>query len=72
MRRRLPGLRRPFSTGQTAAPSDKMAPMTATPAMKSGPLPDLARLRDLTSPHLPHPAAPIGPALARITPADRA
>jgi hypothetical protein len=33
---------------------------------------DLARLRDLTGPHLPYPAAPIGPALTRMTLDDRA
>jgi hypothetical protein len=33
---------------------------------------DLARLRDLTRPHLPYPAAPIGPALAHMTLDDRA
>jgi hypothetical protein len=33
---------------------------------------DLARLRELTGPHLPYPAAPIGPALAHMTAADRA
>jgi hypothetical protein len=33
---------------------------------------DLARLRELTSPHLPYPAAPIGPALAHMTLGDRA
>ena len=49
-----------------------MAPMTANPADDPARSRDLARLRDLTSPHLPHPAAPIGPALARMTPADRA
>jgi hypothetical protein len=33
---------------------------------------DLARLRELTGPHLPHPAAPVGPALAHMTADDRA
>jgi len=46
--------------------------MTANPADDPGRSRDLARLRDLTSPHLPYPAAPIGPALARMTPADSA
>ena len=46
--------------------------MTANPADDPARSRDLARLRDLTSPHLPHPAAPTGPALARMTPADRA
>jgi hypothetical protein len=33
---------------------------------------NLARLRELTGPHLPHPGAPIGPAMALMTPDDRA
>lgn len=33
---------------------------------------DLARLRDLASPHLPYPTAPIGPALAHMIAGDRA
>ena len=33
---------------------------------------DLARLRDLTGPHLPHPSAPIQQALTQMTPDDRA
>jgi hypothetical protein len=49
-----------------------MAPMTANPADDPARSRDLARLCDLTSPHLPYPAAPIGPALARMTPGDRA
>jgi len=49
-----------------------MAPMTANPADDPARSRDLARLRDLTIPHLPYPAAPIGPALARMTPGDRA
>jgi hypothetical protein len=49
-----------------------MAPMTANAADDPARSRDLARLRDLTSPHLPHPAAPIGPALARMTPGERA
>ncbi len=46
--------------------------MTAKPADDPARSRDLARLRDLTSPHLPYPAAPIGPALAHMTPGDRA
>ena len=46
--------------------------MTANPADDPARSRDLARLRDLTSPHLPYPAAPIGPALAHMTPSDRA
>jgi hypothetical protein len=49
-----------------------MTPMTANPADDPVRSRDLARLRDLTSPHLPYPAAPIGPALAHMTPDDRA
>jgi hypothetical protein len=49
-----------------------MAPMTANPADDPARSRDLARLRDLTSPHLPYPAAPIGPALAHMTPGGRA
>ncbi len=49
-----------------------MTPMTANPADDPARSRDLARLRDLTSPHLPYPAAPIGPALADMTPDDRA
>jgi hypothetical protein len=45
--------------------------MTANPADDPARSRDLARLRDLTSPHLPYPAAPIGPALAHMTSADR-
>ena len=33
---------------------------------------DLAHLDELTGPHLPYPFAPIGPALADMTPDDRA
>ena len=33
---------------------------------------DFARLRELTGPYLPHPAAPIGPAQAHMTLDDRA
>ena len=46
--------------------------MTANPAGDLGRSRDLARLRDLTSPHLPHPGAPIQQALPYMTPADRA
>ena len=46
--------------------------MTANPADDPARSRDLARLRDLTSPHLPYPAAPIGPALAHMTPGGRA
>lgn len=46
--------------------------MTANPADDPARSRDLTRLRDLTSPHLPYPAAPIGPALAHMTPDDRA
>jgi len=49
-----------------------MTPMTANPADGPARSRDLARLRDLTSRHLPYPAAPIGPALAHMTPDDRA
>jgi hypothetical protein len=46
--------------------------MTAKPADDPARSRDLARLRDLTSPRLPYPAAPIGPALVHMTPGDRA
>jgi hypothetical protein len=49
-----------------------MAPMTASPADDPARVRDLARLRELTEPHLPHPGAPIGPALAHMTPDERA
>ncbi len=58
--------------GETAARSDTMAPMTANPADDPARARDLARLRDLTSPHLPHPSAPIQQALTHMTPDDRA
>jgi hypothetical protein len=45
--------------------------MTATPADDPARSRDLARLRELTSPYLPYPAAPIGPALANMTADDR-
>jgi hypothetical protein len=48
-----------------------MAPMTAKPADDPARSRDRARLRSLTSPHLPHPDAPIGPALVHMTPDDR-
>jgi hypothetical protein len=46
--------------------------MTANPAGDPARSPDLARLGELTSPHLPHPGAPIGPALVHMTQDDRA
>jgi len=46
--------------------------MTAKPAGDPDRSWDLARLRELTRPHLAHPGAPIGPALAQLTPGDRA
>jgi hypothetical protein len=46
--------------------------MTANPAGDTARSRDLARLRDLTSPHLPHPGAPIQQALPHMTPDDRA
>jgi hypothetical protein len=49
-----------------------MTPMTANPAADPARSRDLARLCDLTAPHLPDPAAPIGPAFAHMTLADRA
>jgi hypothetical protein len=48
-----------------------MAPMTAKPAEDPDRSRDLARLRSLTSPHLPYPDAPLGPALVHMTPDDR-
>jgi hypothetical protein len=41
--------------------------MIANPADDPARSRDLTRLRDLTSLHLPYPAAPIGPALAHMT-----
>jgi hypothetical protein len=49
-----------------------MAAMTANPADDPAHSRDLARLRELTGPHLFYPAAPLGPALAGMTPDDRA
>jgi hypothetical protein len=49
-----------------------MTPMTANSADDPARSRDLARLRDLTGPHLPYPAAPLGPALAHMTLDDRA
>jgi hypothetical protein len=49
-----------------------MTPMTANSADDLARSRDLARLRELTGPHLPYPAAPIGPALAHMTLDDRA
>ena len=45
--------------------------MTAKPADDPARSRDLARLRSLTSPHLPHLGAPIGPALVHMTSDDR-
>jgi hypothetical protein len=47
-----------------------MTPMTANPADDAARSRDLARLRELTEPHLPHPAAPIQQALPHMTPDD--
>jgi len=47
-----------------------MTPMTENPSDDARSR-DLARLRDLTAPHLPHPGAPFGPAIALMTPDDR-
>jgi hypothetical protein len=44
-----------------------MARMTASPDDNPAGVRDLARLRELTEPHLPHPSAPIGPALPHMT-----
>ena len=46
--------------------------MTTSPPDDPARSRDLARLRELTSSYLPYPAAPIGPALAHLTAADRA
>jgi len=46
--------------------------MTADPASDPDRSRDLARLGELTGPHLPHPAAPIQQALPDMTPDDRA
>jgi hypothetical protein len=48
-----------------------MAPMTAKSADGDARSRDLARLRELTSPHLPYPGAPIQQALVRMNAADR-
>jgi hypothetical protein len=48
-----------------------MTPITANPADDPERAHDLARLRELTGPHLLHPAAPIGPALVLMNAADR-
>lgn len=45
--------------------------MTENPADDPDRFRDLARLRELTSPQLPYPGAPIGPALVHMTPDDR-
>jgi hypothetical protein len=49
-----------------------MAPMTTNSADDPVRARDLARLRELTEPLLPRPGAPFGPALALMTPRDRA
>jgi hypothetical protein len=49
-----------------------MAPVTANSADDPARSRGLARLRDLTSPHLPHPSAPIQDALTHMTPDGRA
>ena len=46
--------------------------MTPNPSDDPGRSRDLARLRELTGPHLPHPAAPIQQALPHMTLDDRA
>ena len=46
--------------------------MTANPADDPARTRDLARLRELTEPHLAHPSAPIQQALPRLTSEDRA
>jgi hypothetical protein len=48
-----------------------MTPMTANPAEDPARSRDLARLRDLTSTHLPRPGAPIQQALVHMTLDDR-
>jgi hypothetical protein len=57
---------------QVPVRSGRMAAMTANSGDDLVRSRDLARLRELTSPHLPHPGAPIGPALLHMTPDDRA
>jgi hypothetical protein len=47
-----------------------MTPMTANPADDPARSRELARLRELTRPHLPHPAAPIQQALPHMTADD--
>jgi hypothetical protein len=49
-----------------------MVVMTANPGDDPARSRDLARLDELTGPHLSHPGAPIGPALAHMAPGDRA
>jgi len=44
--------------------------MTASRADDPARAHDLARLRELTEPHLPHPGAPIQRALPHMTPDD--
>jgi hypothetical protein len=50
----------------------RMAPMTANPADDPARSRDLARLRELISPYLPYPGAPIGPALVHMALDQRA
>jgi hypothetical protein len=47
-----------------------MTPMTANSADDPARSRDLARLRELTRPHPPHPAVPIQQALPRMTAVD--
>jgi len=49
-----------------------MVPLTANPADDQAHSRDLARLRELTGPHLPHPVAPIGPPIAHMNAEDQA
>jgi hypothetical protein len=49
-----------------------MTLMTTSPADDPDRARDLARLRELTDPHLPYAAAPIGPSLIHMTLDERA
>jgi len=49
-----------------------MAPVTANPVGDLARSRDLARLRELTGPHLPRPGAMIQQALPHMAPDDRA
>jgi hypothetical protein len=74
-RRRGPALRVGHVVHSRLEPTryGKIGPVIANPY--AGPdayARDLARFRELISPHLLYPAAPIGPALAHITADDRA